>query len=703
MSASQPALFNVQEFTDNGVTLVGGRLYTYAYGTTTFKAAYIDPAGTVPQTYTADGLGGQYIALNTRGELPTPLYLAFGAYDIALKRADGSTVWTRRAEPTVGSAPNGALMVGADDAKGGSLFTTVAGFIAKILSSAGSALIGFIQSGIGAVPRSVQDELRDRVSVRQFGVKGDGSDETIGIQKALAASKCVYFPTPPLKYHATSDLLMLSGQTVYGDGASSLIELIDGSINGFLTPVGAVGCTVKDLAITTRNQTNATAYKAAVNIVESFHCKVQNVVISGMGYHGVRIGDSSYNQITGCRFAAFFGTVQDQADIAMLNNSNYNRAEGNYCYGGGDHGILVQDTYAGSTPTGNIITGNQVSGSKGNGILIYVTHAYDTQTIISSNRISGIKGTALGGLSGAGIYIQSAGGSTITGNIISDCCQQTTDFSTQGVGHIAVAIGKYGSGQHAPVIVSDNHINAPRGPGIWCATSAAPVLVGGNTLLISSVGPTDEGRGIYAVNCDGVRISKNSVTQSNPNFQAIHVLASADNVSGADVSDNWVKTVAYGISVSNGSGGTVTDASVKGNRVYNGNQTAMTLIGITNLICSGNNVDSSGIALNMSGCSASRFSNNRFLSSMSGYGVIFTGTGSNNTVDESNLLGNTVENDATAGTIITQYGNAPGPAVSGLWANGDRVIARQPAVGTSEGGRCVSAGNPGTWVSIGNL
>lgn len=117
MSASQPALFNVQEFTDDGITLVGGRLYTYIYGTTALKVAYTDPEGLVPHTYTTDGLGGQYIALNVRGELPAPLYLASGSYYIALKRADGSTVWTRRADPTgdgiaVLATPNGASLLG---------------------------------------------------------------------------------------------------------------------------------------------------------------------------------------------------------------------------------------------------------------------------------------------------------------------------------------------------------------------------------------------------------------------------------------------------------------------------------------------------------------------------------------------------------------------------------------------------------------
>jgi hypothetical protein len=99
MTASQSGLFSLQQFSDVGAPLVGGRLYTYAYGTTTHKTAYTDKAGTIAHSYTSDGAGGQYIALNARGELPAPLYLTYGSYDIALKRADGSTVWTRRAEP----------------------------------------------------------------------------------------------------------------------------------------------------------------------------------------------------------------------------------------------------------------------------------------------------------------------------------------------------------------------------------------------------------------------------------------------------------------------------------------------------------------------------------------------------------------------------------------------------------------------------
>jgi hypothetical protein len=99
MAVKQPGYFNLQEFTDIGELMVGGRLYTYLTGTTTHATMYTDAAGAVAHTYTSDGIGGQYIALNARGELPQPLYMTTGqSYDIALKTPAGATVWTRRAD-----------------------------------------------------------------------------------------------------------------------------------------------------------------------------------------------------------------------------------------------------------------------------------------------------------------------------------------------------------------------------------------------------------------------------------------------------------------------------------------------------------------------------------------------------------------------------------------------------------------------------
>lgn len=160
MTASLSGVFSLQEFTDPGLPMVGGRLYTYTAGTTTQKVAYTDAAGTIPQAYTADGLGGQYIALNARGELPAPLFLTSGAYDITLKRPDGSTVWTRQASP--------------------------------ISDVADSSLITFSQSGAGSVPRSLSAKLQESISTKDKGAVADGStNDATAITNANAQAAAI--------------------------------------------------------------------------------------------------------------------------------------------------------------------------------------------------------------------------------------------------------------------------------------------------------------------------------------------------------------------------------------------------------------------------------------------------------------------------------------------------------------------------------
>lgn len=203
MGASLSGVFNLQEFTDLGLLGAGMRLYTYVPATTTQKIAYTDAAGTIPQTYTNDGLGGQYIALNSRGELPAPLFLLAGGYDVTLKTALGVTVWTRRA-------------AGGDDAAVAGITT----LLASLISSIGASLIGFIQAGANAVLRTIQDELRLNMNVMQFGAKGDGAtDDTAAIQAALNAMSAAgggIVTAPPKRYRLTSKLTIPSWVKLQG-------------------------------------------------------------------------------------------------------------------------------------------------------------------------------------------------------------------------------------------------------------------------------------------------------------------------------------------------------------------------------------------------------------------------------------------------------------------------------------------------------
>jgi hypothetical protein len=98
-TVSQAGFYNLQVLTSTGAPAASYRLYTFEAGSTTHKIAYTDSAGATAHTYTSDGIGGQYIALNARGELPAPLWLQTGAYDIKLADASGASVWTRRAVP----------------------------------------------------------------------------------------------------------------------------------------------------------------------------------------------------------------------------------------------------------------------------------------------------------------------------------------------------------------------------------------------------------------------------------------------------------------------------------------------------------------------------------------------------------------------------------------------------------------------------
>lgn len=174
-----------QQFLDaNGNPLVGGKVYTYVAGTTTPLVTYTDEGGTTPNT--------NPVILDSRGE--AAIWLGVASYKLKLTTSTDVEIWT---VDNIVSASVQAL--------------------ADLSESGGSALVGFLQSGTGAVATTVQAKLRETVSVKDFGAVGNGTtDDTTAIQTAInSGAKAVYFPAGT---YIVTELTLASNRRLYGDG-----------------------------------------------------------------------------------------------------------------------------------------------------------------------------------------------------------------------------------------------------------------------------------------------------------------------------------------------------------------------------------------------------------------------------------------------------------------------------------------------------
>lgn len=90
-------------------------------------------------------------------------------------------------------------------------------------TAADASAMAFLQSGVGAVIRSVQSKLRDVKSVKDFGAVGDGvTDDTAAINAAIAAvgatKGALYFPAGNYKITNTISIPTGYGIAIIGDG-----------------------------------------------------------------------------------------------------------------------------------------------------------------------------------------------------------------------------------------------------------------------------------------------------------------------------------------------------------------------------------------------------------------------------------------------------------------------------------------------------
>lgn len=323
-----------QFFDNNGKPLNGGTIDFYVPNTTTRKTTWQDQALTIQNT--------NPIVLDAGGRA---IIWGNGSYRQVLKDNHGNLIWDQVVSDPVTSllAKTGASQIGADDGTGGSIFTTVAGFIVALASSIGSSLVGFIQAGTGAISRTAQDKMRERVSVKDFGAIGnDLNDDYAAIVKArdyclsTTPYKQLYFPAGNYRISQTLSF-DFPGISVRGDGKhASIIHCTGTGVAVQFTNVNpnngiyAFGGDIKQIGIegnanTTRlllinfvnhflaedinlreasisNGIGLEVLGCVLSDFKNITCSTNEQLMSSRPNNGIIVSDSDGARATGCKF-----------------------------------------------------------------------------------------------------------------------------------------------------------------------------------------------------------------------------------------------------------------------------------------------------------------------------------------------------------------------------------------------------------------
>lgn len=255
----------LQFFDANGNPLAGGKLYSYAAGTTTPLATYTDYGGGTANS--------NPVVMDARGE--ANVWFGSSMYKLKLTDADDVEVWT------------------VDNLNGPDV-----GTLAALAASNGSSLIGYINSGTGAVARTVQARLRDFVTVTDFGAVGNNSSgsastNTTAINNAIASltsGGTLYFPKGTYYVNALTvgydniEFQMDSGAVLRFNTLGSSVNGITVNANNFKIVGGKLQGPSAAVYVANENG----IYMAGTSTsVRKSGLTLQNVEITNFGAHGV--------------------------------------------------------------------------------------------------------------------------------------------------------------------------------------------------------------------------------------------------------------------------------------------------------------------------------------------------------------------------------------------------------------------------------
>lgn len=308
-----------QFFSNNGVPLSGGLLYTYLAGSTLPATTYtsntgtttlanpivLDSAGRIPtgEIWLADTINYKFVLKDATDALIATWdnisginanYITFTAYDYVATATAGQTVFTL---PLIYVPNTNNLAVYVNGIKqivsvnytetNTNTITFLAGLnINDIVefstatpvaaNATDAANVSYTEGSTNAVTTNVQSKLRESVSVMDFGAVGDGiTDDTAAFNAAIATGKKVIVPIPSVGY-LVNGITVVDNMVIEGEKSGVSLgpllivsttngcAFLQGAANAFQVDISNLACKAKTGVTGARffKQSDTTYYSA---------------------------------------------------------------------------------------------------------------------------------------------------------------------------------------------------------------------------------------------------------------------------------------------------------------------------------------------------------------------------------------------------------------------------------------------------------
>ena len=696
VTPSPIAGFAGQFFDNNGIILSGGKIFTYAAGTTTPQASYTSATGVTPHA--------NPIILDSAGRVPggeiwltdsliykfvieTSTNVLIGTYDNitgvnsnfvnytvqeeVITATAGQTVFNLSTITyTPGTNSLSVYIDGVNQYVGDSYLETdsdtvtfTAGLhvgaevkfttaIQVTTNTIDAANVSYDPPFANSVPTNVEAKLSEYVSVKDFGAVGDGvADDTAAIQAAINAANSVYVPFGD--YLVTAQIDLKSDLTLYADVGAKLV------LDTGITPYVLRGNTVSNIRITNLEiEGNGIAGFSTVYLSNVSEVLLDNCKVTKSGAIGVFVSTGSNVTVQNSTLSNNYSYGLEYRDCDNC------KAIANLCAENGDTGV--------ATSTG------------GRGIMLWRSRG----CYIAGNRF------VLNTEYGFRIYSEAADTTTsnynvVTGNVLLDNVRADLVLYDEGAAFSFVAHNT----------ISDNIIY--RSTDTTDLDTVCLLHGDFNTYINNHVIKT----GAFGTDCGFNFFNANYCTISNCSVYNMDVAFSTSSSTNITIDNCFGNVVAKGLTIPTegiivrncrflhgGAGATdicIDNSPATGKNFYEGNYISGFWQGITLAdqavaIFGNTTVGSTNAGLRKTG------------------NVTATIEAANNSWDSANpfLLSAYSRTSSTHDQATVKYTGAP---LSLTWTRGDTVWNEEPAIGQPVGWMCTVTGTPGTWVAMANL